>query len=63
MKLEGFDFEDTPSVFNAMAKEIELLKGMTFNGIPSAGKILALPSLGPEPFQGVKAQPNVAGKK
>jgi predicted molibdopterin-dependent oxidoreductase YjgC len=62
LKLGGFDFEDTPSVFNAMAKEIELLKGLTFNGIPSTGKVLALPPLGPEPFQGVKAQPNVAGK-
>jgi len=27
LKVEGFDFEDTPSVFNAMAKEITLLNG------------------------------------
>jgi NADH-quinone oxidoreductase subunit G len=62
LKLEGFDFEDTPSVFNAMAKEVDLLKGLTFNSIPAQGKVLALKPLAGEPFQGVKAQPNVLGK-
>jgi NADH-quinone oxidoreductase subunit G len=60
--LGGFDFGDTPSVFNAMAGEVDLLKGLTFNAIPAAGKVLDLEPLSPEPFQGVKAQPNVAGK-
>jgi NADH-quinone oxidoreductase subunit G len=62
LKVEGFDFEDTPSVFNAMAKEITLLKGLTFGAIPSTGKVLDLPAVAAEPFQGIKAQPNVLGK-
>ena len=62
LKLEGFDFEDTPSIFNVMAKETEGLKGLTFNSIPSTGKVLDLKPLAPEPFQGVKAQPNVPGR-
>jgi NADH-quinone oxidoreductase subunit G len=63
LKVEGFDFEDTPSIFNAMAKEVEQLKGLTFNSIPSTGKVLDLPLVAGEPFQGIKAQPNVLGKK
>lgn len=62
LKLEGFAFEDTPAVFNAMAKEVEALKGLTFNSIPAEGKVLDLAPVSPEPFQGVKAQPNVLGK-
>jgi NADH-quinone oxidoreductase subunit G len=60
--VQGFDFQDTPSIFNAMAKEVELLKGLTFNSVPSTGKVLDLKPLAAEPFQGVKAQPNVLGK-
>ncbi|HEY5038027.1 MAG TPA: molybdopterin-dependent oxidoreductase, partial [bacterium] len=63
LKVEGFDFEDTPSLFNAMAKEITALNGLTFNSIPFTGKVLDLAPLAPEPFQGVKAQPNIAGRK
>ncbi len=63
LKVEGFDFEDTPSIFNAMAKEVEQLKGLTFNSIPSTGKVLDLPLVAGEPFQGIKAQPNVLGSK
>ena len=62
LKAEGFDYEDSPSIFNAMAKETALLNGLTFNSIPSAGKVLDLPPLSPEPFKNVKAQPNVAGR-
>jgi NADH-quinone oxidoreductase subunit G len=62
LKMEGFDFHETPSIFNAMAKEMHQLQGLTFNGIPSTGKVLDLPPDGPEPFQGVKAQPNVISK-
>jgi len=62
LKVEGFDYSDTPSVFNAMAKEVELLKGLTFHSIPSTGKVLDLKPVAAEPFQGVKAQPNVSGK-
>jgi len=58
----GFDFEDSPSVFNAMAKEVGALQGLTFNKIPATGKVLDLKPLAAEPFQGVKAQPNVSGK-
>lgn len=58
----GFDYEDTPAVFNAMAKEVEALQGLTFNKIPATGKVLDLKPLAAEPFQGVKAQPNVSGK-
>lgn len=60
--VEGFDFADTPSIFNAMAKEVEALKGLTFNSIPSTGKVLDLKPIGPEPFQGLRSQPNVLGK-
>lgn len=62
MKVEGFDFHDTPSVFNAMAKEVPALKGLTFNSIPATGVVLDLPPVAPEPFKNVKAQPNVCGK-
>jgi NADH-quinone oxidoreductase subunit G len=62
LKVEGFDFPDTPSLFNAMAKEVEALKGLTFSAIPSTGKVLDLPPVAAEPFQGIKAQPNVIGK-
>jgi NADH-quinone oxidoreductase subunit G len=62
LKVEGFDFHDTPSIFNAMAKEVEQLKGLTFSSIPSTGKVLDLKPVAAEPFQGVKAQPNVLGK-
>ncbi|HJT24459.1 MAG TPA: 2Fe-2S iron-sulfur cluster-binding protein [bacterium] len=60
--IAGFDYEDTPAIFNAMAKEVEALKGLTFRSIPSTGKVLELKPLAPEPFQGIKAQPNVCGK-
>jgi predicted molibdopterin-dependent oxidoreductase YjgC len=63
LKVAGFEYEDTPSVFNAMAQEVEALKGMTFNSIPSGGVVLPLAPAGPEPFVGIKAQPNVLGKK
>ena len=62
LKVEGFDFEDTPAVFNAIAKDIPALNGLTFNSIPSTGKVLDLPPVGPEPFQGIKCQPNILGK-
>ncbi len=62
LKVEGLDFADSTSVFNAMAKEIPSLKGLTFNSIPSTGVVLDLPPVAPEPFVGVKAQPNVLGK-
>jgi len=62
LKVEGFEFEDTPAVFNAMAKEVPLLNGLTFSSIPSAGKVLDLPPAAAEPFQGIKSQPNVLGK-
>ncbi len=62
LQVEGFDFEDTPSIFNAMAKETEALKGLTFQSLPSTGKVLGMAPIAPEPFQGVKAQPNVRGK-
>lgn len=62
LQVEGFDFEDTPSIFNAMAKETEALKGLTFQSLPATGKVLGMAPMGPEPFQGVKAQPNVPGK-
>jgi hypothetical protein len=62
LKLEGFDYPDTPSIFNAMAKEVEQLKGLTFSSIPATGKVLDLKPAAAEPFQGVKAQPNVLGK-
>ncbi len=62
LMVEGFEFEDTPSIFNAMAKEVEVLKGLTFHSIPPTGKVLDLNPIAPEPFQGVKAQPNVLGK-
>ncbi len=62
LKVEGFDFHDTSSIFNAMAKEVEQLKGLTFSSIPPTGKILDLKPVAAEPFQGVKAQPNVLGK-
>jgi NADH-quinone oxidoreductase subunit G len=58
----GFDYEDTPAIFNAMAKEVEVLKGLTYRSIPSTGKVLDLKPLAAEPFQGIKAQPNVCGK-
>jgi NADH dehydrogenase/NADH:ubiquinone oxidoreductase subunit G len=64
LKVEGLDFPDTPSVFNAMAKEVEALKGLTFNAIPSRGVVLSsLAPVAEEPFKGIKAQPNVLGKK
>jgi NADH-quinone oxidoreductase subunit G len=63
LKLDGFDFPDTPSVFNAMAKEVAALQGMTFNSIPSTGVVLPLEPVAPEPFVGVRSQPNVLGKK
>jgi hypothetical protein len=63
LKREGFDFEDNPSIFNAMAKEIKGLKDLTFASIPSTGKVLPMTPLGPEPFQGMNAQPNVFEKK
>lgn len=63
LKLDGFDFADTPSIFNAMAKEVEILKGLTFNGLPATGVVLPLVPAAAEPFQGVKAQPNVLGRK
>jgi NADH dehydrogenase/NADH:ubiquinone oxidoreductase subunit G len=61
--VEGMDFADTPSLFNAMAAEVDLLKGLTFNGIPPTGKVLGMAASAPEPFQGIKAQPNVLGCK
>lgn len=63
LKVAGFDYEDTPSVFNAMAQEVEALKGLTFNSIPPTGVVLPLAPAGPEPFVGIKCQPNVLGKK
>ena len=63
LKVEGFEFQDTPSIFNAMAKEIPLLNGLTFSSIPTNGKVLDLPPVAAEPFQGIKSQPNVLGKK
>jgi NADH-quinone oxidoreductase subunit G len=63
LKVEGLDYTDTPSIFDAMAQEVDGLKGLTFNTIPSAGVTLPLVPVAPEPFQGVKAQPNVLGKK
>jgi NADH-quinone oxidoreductase subunit G len=57
--LEGFDFEGSPSVFNALAKEIEILAGVSYGSIPDTGLQLSLKPIAPEPFQGVKAQPNV----
>jgi NADH-quinone oxidoreductase subunit G len=62
LKLEGFDYPDTPTLFNAMAKEVEQLKGLTFSSIPATGKVLDLKPAAAEPFQGVKAHPNVLGK-
>ncbi len=62
LKIQGFDHPDTTSVFNEMAKEVKLLNGLTFHSIPATGKVLDLPPTGPEPFQNVKAQPNVLGK-
>ena len=62
LKLEGFNFNDPAEVFNAMAKEVPALKGLTFNAIPSTGVVLDLPPVAPEPFKNVKAQPNVVGK-
>jgi hypothetical protein len=61
--VEGFEYLDTPSIFNEMAKVLPKLKGTTFNGIPATGLVLDLPPIGPEPFQGVNAQPNVLGRK
>jgi NADH-quinone oxidoreductase subunit G len=63
LKVEGLDYPDTPSIFNAMAQEVEALKGITFSSIPSTGVVLPLKPMAPEPFQGVNAQPNVLGKK
>jgi NADH-quinone oxidoreductase subunit G len=64
LKVKGFDYGDPVSVFNAMAKEVEALKGLTFNAIPSKGVVLqGLAPVAEEPFKGVKAQPNVLGKK
>jgi NADH-quinone oxidoreductase subunit G len=57
--LEGFDFESTPSVFNVLAKEIRILANFTFGSIPATGLQLSLTPIAPEPFLGVKAQPNV----
>ncbi len=63
LKVEGFDFADVPSVFNAMAGEVEALRGLSFSSIPSTGKVLeGMKPSAPEPFQNIKAQPNVAGK-
>ena len=63
MKLEGFPFEDTSSIFNAMTKEVDALKGLTFNSIPCMGKVLSLSTAATEPFQGLNAQPNILGAK
>jgi NADH-quinone oxidoreductase subunit G len=59
LELDGFDYEDTPSIFNALAKENEWLAGITFDAISSIGKQLSLKPLSLEPFQEVKSQPNV----
>ena len=59
LMVEGFDYEDTPSIFNAMAKEVEALKNLTFNSIPRWGKVLGLKPLAPEPFQRLKCEPNI----
>ncbi len=61
--MEGFQFEDIPSIFNTMAKEVDALKGLTFNSIPCTGKVLSLSPAAAEPFQGLNAQPNVPGVK
>jgi NADH-quinone oxidoreductase subunit G len=62
LKMEGFDFEDTPAIFNTMAREVDALKGLKFSSLAPTGQILDLPPLSPEPFKGLKAQPNVLGK-
>ncbi len=56
--------EDTSSIFNAMAREVEALRGLTFTSIPSTGKVLPIKTGAPEPFQGVgTCSPNPAGVK
>jgi NADH-quinone oxidoreductase subunit G len=62
MKVKGLNFEDVPSIFNALAGELEMLKGLTFESIPVLGQVLPLPPLAPAPFQGVRCQPNIPGK-
>jgi NADH-quinone oxidoreductase subunit G len=59
LELNGFDYEDTPMIFNALAKENGKLEGLTFDSISPAGKQLDLKPASPEPFQGIQAQPNV----
>jgi len=63
LKVKGLNFEDNPAVFNAIPAEISLLKDLTFDSIPAAGKVLALPQLALEPFQGLKCLPNIPGDK
>ncbi len=57
--LEGFEFEAPSSIFNALAKETDMLSSVTFASIPATGFQLSLNPIAPEPFQGIKAQPNV----
>jgi len=57
--VEGLDYLDTASVFDAMAADIAVLSGLTFDSIPQTGRTLALETSCPAPFKNHKVDPNV----
>jgi predicted molibdopterin-dependent oxidoreductase YjgC len=57
--MDGFGFEDTPAVFDALAKEVPALRGTTFRGIPRHGVRLEGEFNAPPPFKNVRVDPNV----
>jgi NADH dehydrogenase/NADH:ubiquinone oxidoreductase subunit G len=56
--MKGFDFQDVPSVFLAMAREEGALSGWTHSNIPDSGIVLKLETRCPAPFKNIRVDPN-----
>ena len=57
--VEGLSFSDEISVFDAMARELPVLSGLTFASISSFGRKLEIQTTCPDPFKNIHPDPNV----
>ena len=57
--VEGLSFPDEISVFDAMAREISVLSGLTFASVSPFGKKLEIQTACPDPFKNIHPDPNV----
>jgi NADH-quinone oxidoreductase subunit G len=57
--VDGLEFKDEASVFDAMARDLPVLSGLTFDSIPLFGQKLGIHTTCPAPFKKIQVDPNV----